>query len=75
VRKLGAVPSTFAYRPPKANAADVADGLACQCKGKRHPVCLPAAKWSAWMTAVHAMLDRPMPRLGDVEQTEPAAAA
>ena len=58
VRKVGLLPETFTYRPPGQNAATVCDPLDCVCRGKVHPVCLPAGKWHAWAKSVHAFLDR-----------------
>lgn len=58
IRRVGIVPATFTYRAPNAKPAAVDNALDCQCKGKQHPVCLPAAQWKTWMKAVHRYLDR-----------------
>lgn len=58
IQKQGPVPETFRYRPPASERVSLDDALDCQCKGKRHPVCMPARRWREWVKAVHRMLDR-----------------
>ena len=74
IAKVGPAPATFRYREPEADAKRTLDPLACDCKGRRHPVCLPARKWREWVTAAQAFLDRETPPTWPDESDAQAAA-